>query len=459
MKKGCMSSTMKLAASFPLTKSSRSLLSPLEFSTQSSGNNIESRIPWRAWTSVKNHHGKQQRHMRPPSGTVAAYSAQSEEQPQQQEEEKTADEQKTKAREIVVEIPVDYDLHLLESAPSRSSVTNSEDLMSIYHEMSVIRRVEITADMLFKSQQIRGFCHLYDGQEAVCVGMEKALNFDDSVITAYRDHGIFIGRGGTIFETFSELMGKRTGCANGKGGSMHLYKRENNFWGGWGIVGTSPPLGTGLAFAHKYLKKPNVVVAIYGDGAANQGQLYEAQNLAALWELPIIFLIENNHFGMGTAEWRASKKPAYYDRISYIPGVKADGMDVFAIKEAFQYCKEYCLGGKGPIMLEADTYRYHGHSMSDPGSTYRSRNEIQGIRRERDPIEHVRKIILQEEIATKEELKDLDKQIRREVEDAAAKAREAEQPRDDELFANIYKKDSGLIAYGCDRKKTRIQMP
>ncbi|CAN5970166.1 unnamed protein product [Sphagnum jensenii] len=196
MKKGCMSSTMKLAASFHLTKSSRSLLSPLEFSTQSSGNNIESRIPWRAWTSVKNHHGKQQQHMRPPSGTVAAYSAQSEEQPQQQEEEKTADEQKTKAREIVVEIPVDYDLHLLESAPSRSSVTNSADLMSIYHEMSVIRRMEITADM---SQQIRGFCHLYDGQEAVCVGMEKALNFDDSVITAYRDHGIFIGRGGTVF--------------------------------------------------------------------------------------------------------------------------------------------------------------------------------------------------------------------------------------------------------------------
>jgi len=364
-----------------------------------------------------------------------------------------------KSGDIVVKIPVEYDLHLLECPPPQEVTTSKEELMNIYKSMTVIRRVEIAADMLFKSQQIRGFCHLYDGQEAVCIGMENALNFDDSVITAYRDHGIFLGRGGTVFKLFSELMGKRTGCALGKGGSMHLYQRDHNFWGGWGIVGTSPPLGTGLAFAHKYLKKPNVVVAIYGDGAANQGQLYEAQNLAALWDLPLILLIENNHFGMGTAEWRASKKSSYYDRISYIPGIKADGMDVFAIREAFKLCKEHCLAGKGPIMLEADTYRYHGHSMSDPGSSYRTRNEIQGVRQERDPIERVRKIILQEELATKEELKDLDKQIRREVEDEIGKAREAEQPGDEELFANIYKADSGLIAYGCDRKITKIQMP
>ncbi|KAG0575969.1 hypothetical protein KC19_5G044400 [Ceratodon purpureus] len=361
--------------------------------------------------------------------------------------------------EIVVEIPVKFNLHLLESGPPQEAITTKEELMKSYTDMSVIRRAEISADMLFKSQMIRGFCHLYDGQEAVAVGMERALTFDDSVITAYRDHGIFLGRGGTALELFSELMGKKTGCALGKGGSMHLYHRKHNFWGGWGIVGSVPPLGAGLAFAHKYMKKPNVVVAIYGDGAGNQGQLYEAQNLAALWNLPLILLIENNHFGMGTAEWRASKKVTHYDRVPYIPGIKADGMDMFSVREAFKYCKEHCLAGKGPIMLEADTYRYHGHSMSDPGSTYRSRKEIQGMRQERDPIERIRKIILTEELVTKEELKDLDKKIRAEVEDAAAKAREEPFPSDDELFANIYKADSGLVAYGCDRRKTKVEMP
>lgn len=366
---------------------------------------------------------------------------------------------KTDSDEIVVEMPTKYDLHLLESGPPQEAITNKEELMKTYKDMTIIRRTEITADMLFKSQMIRGFCHLYDGQEAVCIGMERALTFDDSVITAYRDHGIYLGRGGTVLKLFSELMGKRTGCALGKGGSMHLYQRDHNFWGGWGIVGTSPPLGTGIAFAHKYLKKPNVVVAIYGDGAGNQGQLYEAQNLAALWNLPLILLIENNHFGMGTAEWRASKKTTYYDRVSYIPGIKTDGMDVFAVREAFKLCKEHCLAGKGPIMLEADTYRYHGHSMSDPGSTYRSRKEIQGMRSERDPIERVRKIILREELATTDELKDIDKQIRAEVDEAVAKAREAEFPANEELFANIYKADSGLIAYGSDRRDTKVQMP
>lgn len=360
--------------------------------------------------------------------------------------------------EIDVEIPVKFDLHLLESGPSQVTTTNKEELMKIYTDMQIIRRTEIAADMLFKSQMIRGFCHLYDGQEAVSVGLERALSYDDNVITAYRDHGIFLGRGGTVFELFSELMGKRTGCALGKGGSMHLYHREHNFWGGWGIVGTTPPLGAGLAFGQKYEKKPNVTAAIYGDGAGNQGQLFEAQNLAALWNLPLILVIENNHFGMGTAEWRSSKKTTHYDRVSYIPGIKTDGMDVFAVGEAFKLCKEHCLSGKGPIMLEADTYRYHGHSMSDPGSTYRSRQEIQGMRQERDPIERVRKIILNEELATTEELKDLDKQIRHEVDEASAKAREAEFPGEEELFANIYKADSGLIVTGCDRKHRKVQM-
>ncbi|BBM97815.1 pyruvate dehydrogenase E1 component subunit alpha [Marchantia polymorpha subsp. ruderalis] len=367
-------------------------------------------------------------------------------------------EKRVGSGDIRVDLLNPFELHRLHDGPATDVFTSKEELMQMYMDMTVLRRMELAADMLFKSQQIRGFCHLYDGQEAISVGMEAALTYEDSVLTAYRDHGIFLGRGGTTFEAFSELMGKKTGCAIGKGGSMHLYKRENNYYGGWGIVGTSGPLGTGLAFALKYQKKPNVAVAIYGDGAANQGQLYEAQNCAALWDLPVIYLVENNHYGMGTAEWRASKKATFFDRLSYIPGIKVDGMDAFSVKAAMLFAKEHCVAGKGPIVVECDTYRYHGHSMSDPGSTYRSRDEVQGFRKERDPIERIRNIILKEELSTAEELKKLDKQVRREVEEEAAKAREAPQPEEHELFSNIYRLDTGLVTYGCDRKDT-IKLP
>ncbi|KAL2650146.1 hypothetical protein R1flu_018274 [Riccia fluitans] len=359
--------------------------------------------------------------------------------------------------DIEVELLNPFRLHLLESGPSTHLHTNKDELMKMFRDMTTLRRMELKADQLFKSQQIRGFCHLYDGQEAIPSGMEAALTYEDCVVTAYRDHGIFLGRGGTVFETFSELMGRRTGCALGKGGSMHLYKKENNYYGGWGIVGTSGPLGTGLAHGLKYMKKPNVTVAIYGDGAANQGQLYEAQNMAALWKLPVIYLVENNHYGMGTAEWRASKQTTFFDRLHYIPGIKVDGMDAFSVKAAVQYAKEHCLAGKGPIVIECDTYRYHGHSMSDPGSTYRSRDEIQTFRQERDPIERVSKIINKEGIASADDLKKLAKDIKRDVEEQAAKARDAPQPEDDELFSHIYRLDTGLVTYGCDRRQ-KVQL-
>lgn len=370
-----------------------------------------------------------------------------------------AEEQEQQAESIQVNIGVPYERFKLNDGPAQSAQTSPQQLMHYFRQMTTIRRMEIAADMLFKSQQIRGFCHLYDGQEAVAIGMEAALTYDDAVITAYRDHGNYIGRGGDVFETFSELMGKASGPALGKGGSMHLYKRKNNFFGGWGIVGTTPPLGAGLAFALKYQQKKNVAVAIYGDGAANQGQIFEAANMAALWELPLILLVENNHYGMGTAEWRACKKTTFYDRISYIPGLKVDGMDLFSVKNAVKFAKEFCLSGKGPIVLECDTYRYHGHSMSDPGSTYRTRTEIQGIRQQRDPIENIRKIITKEGVASAEDLKNIEKDIRREVDAAATKAREASQPGEEELFSNIYKLDSGLQTFGCDRKKSAVQMP
>jgi len=239
---------------------------------------------------------------------------------------------------------------------------------------------------------------------------------------------------------------------------MHFYKRDANFFGGHGIVGAQVPLGCGIAFAQKYRKEGTVTFDLYGDGAANQGQLFEALNMAALWKLPVILVCENNHYGMGTAEWRASKSPAYYKRGDYVPGLKVDGMDVLAVKQACKFAKDHVLEN-GPIILEMDTYRYHGHSMSDPGSTYRTRDEIAGIRQERDPIERVRKLILAHDFATAQELKDMEKEIRKQVDAAIAKAKESPMPDPSELFTNVYVNDCGLESFGVDRKVVRTVLP
>ncbi|CAN4116258.1 unnamed protein product [Withania somnifera] len=343
---------------------------------------------------------------------------------------------------ITVETSLPFTGHNIDP-PSRSIDTNPNELMKFFSDMTEMRRMEIAADSLYKAKLIRGFCHLYDGQEAVAVGMEAAITRKDCIITAYRDHCIFLGRGGTLLESFAELMGRRDGCSNGKGGSMHFYKKEGGFYGGHGIVGAQVPLGIGLAFAQKYKKEEYVTFAMYGDGAANQGQLFEALNMAALWDLPAILVCENNHYGMGTAEWRAAKSPAYYKRGDYVPGLKVDGMDVFAVKQACKFAKEHALNN-GPIILEMDTYRYHGHSMSDPGSTYRTRDEISGIRQERDPIERVRKLILTHEIATERELKEIEKEKRKVVDEAIVKAKESPMPDPSELFTNVYVKGFGV---------------
>lgn len=321
-----------------------------------------------------------------------------------------------------------------------------------------MRRLEIASDSLYKSKLIRGFCHLYDGQEAVSVGMEAAITKKDAIITAYRDHCIFLARGGDMVSAFAELMGRKDGCSHGKGGSMHFYKKDANFYGGHGIVGAQVPLGCGVAFGQKYMKDESVTFAMYGDGAANQGQLFEALNMSALWDLPVILVCENNHYGMGTAEWRAAKSPAYYKRGDYVPGLKVDGMDVLAVKQACAFAKEHALSN-GPIILEMDTYRYHGHSMSDPGSTYRTRDEISGVRQERDPIERVRKLILAHDISTAADLKDIEKQARKEVDDAIAKAKESPQPDPSELFTNVYVKGYGVEVFGADRKEVRSVLP
>ncbi|OAY78973.1 Pyruvate dehydrogenase E1 component subunit alpha-1, mitochondrial [Ananas comosus] len=358
---------------------------------------------------------------------------------------------------LIIETSVPFTGHKIEP-PSRSVETTPKELLSFFRGMSLMRRMEIAADSLYKAKLIRGFCHLYDGQEAVAVGMEAAITKKDSIITAYRDHCIFIGRGGTLVEAFAELMGRTAGCSNGKGGSMHFYKKDARFYGGHGIVGAQIPLGCGLAFAQKYSKEDTVNFTLYGDGAANQGQLFEALNMSALWDLPVILVCENNHYGMGTAEWKASKSPAYYKRGDYVPGLKVDGMDALAVKQACRFAKQHALAN-GPIILEMDTYRYHGHSMSDPGSTYRTRDEISGIRQERDPIERVRKLILSHDLASASELKDMEKEIRKEVDDAIAKAKEIPMPDPSELFTNVYVKGYGVESFGADRKEVRAILP
>ncbi|XP_073118066.1 pyruvate dehydrogenase E1 component subunit alpha-1, mitochondrial isoform X2 [Elaeis guineensis] len=348
---------------------------------------------------------------------------------------------------LTIETSVPFTGHKIDP-PSRSVEATPKELLSFFQDMAVMRRMEIAADSLYKSKLIRGFCHLYDGQEAVAVGMEAAITQRDSIITAYRDHCTFLGRGGNLVEAFSELMGRRTGCSKGKGGSMHFYKKEAGFYGGHGIVGAQVPLGCGLAFAQKYFKDETVTFALYGDGAANQGQLFEALNISALWDLPVILVCENNHYGMGTAEWRAAKSAAYYKRGDYVPGLKVDGMDVLAVKQACKFAREHALKN-GPIILEMDTYRYHGHSMSDPGSTYRTRDEITGIRQERDPIERVRKLILTHEIASASELKDIEKEIRKKVDEAIAQFKESPMPDPSELFADVYVKGYGVEMQAC----------
>ncbi|KAE9607110.1 hypothetical protein Lal_00026254 [Lupinus albus] len=358
---------------------------------------------------------------------------------------------------LTIETSIPFTAHNCD-APSRAVETSPSELLTFYRNMAVMRRMEIAADSLYKSKLIRGFCHLYDGQEAVAIGMEAATNKKDCIITAYRDHCTFLGRGGTLLEVFSELMGRKGGCSKGKGGSMHFYKKDSGFYGGHGIVGAQVPLGCGLAFAQKYLKDENVTFALYGDGAANQGQLFEALNIAALWDLPAILVCENNHYGMGTAEWRAAKSPSYYKRGDYVPGLKVDGMDVLAVKQACKFAKEHALKN-GPLILEMDTYRYHGHSMSDPGSTYRTRDEISGVRQERDPIERIKKLLLSHEIATEKELKDTEKEVRKEVDEAIAKAKESQMPDPSDLFTNIYVKGYGVEAFGADRKEIRATLP
>jgi len=307
-----------------------------------------------------------------------------------------------------------------------------------YREMLLIRRFEEKAGQLYGMGFIGGFCHLYIGQEAVVVGMQMALKDGDQVITGYRDHGHMLACGMSARGVMAELTGRRGGLSKGKGGSMHMFSKEKNFYGGHGIVGAQVSLGTGLAFANRYRDNGQISVAYFGDGAANQGQVYESFNMAELWKLPVIYVIENNRYAMGTAVSRASAQTNFAQRgVAFnIPGLQVDGMDVRAVKAAADQAAEYCRSGKGPVILEMMTYRYRGHSMSDPAK-YRSKDEVQKMRSEHDPIEQVRARLLEKGWASEEELKAIDKSVRDIVADSADFAQADPEPDASELYTDI----------------------
>jgi pyruvate dehydrogenase E1 component alpha subunit len=324
------------------------------------------------------------------------------------------------------------------SAPA-PALTRDQELWA-YREMLLIRRFEEKAGQMYGMGLIGGFCHLYIGQEAVVVGMQLCLKSGDQVITGYRDHGHMLACGMDSKGVMAELTGRRGGYSRGKGGSMHMFSMEKHFYGGHGIVGAQVSLGTGLAFANRYRKNGNVSLAYFGDGAANQGQVYESFNMAALWKLPVIYIIENNRYAMGTAVSRASAQTDFSKRgVSFnIPGEQVDGMDVRAVKEAGERAVAWAREGNGPYILEMMTYRYRGHSMSDPAK-YRSKDEVQKMRNEHDPIEQVRARLLEEKYATEDDLKKIDAEVRAIVQEAAEFAQTDPEPDVAELWTDIVK--------------------
>ncbi len=331
-------------------------------------------------------------------------------------------------------------LHSLQQthANDKHYPATDDELLEFYEQMLLIRRFEERAGQLYGLGLIGGFCHLYIGQEAVAVGLQSALTVGkDSVITGYRDHGHMLAYGIDPNVIMAELTGRAAGISRGKGGSMHMFSTTHRFYGGHGIVGAQVSLGAGLAFGHKYTDDGGVCLAYFGDGAANQGQVYEAMNMASLWKLPIIFVIENNGYAMGTAVKRGSAETEFYRRGTAfrIPGMKINGMDVLEVRQAAEVALKYVRAGNGPVLMELNTYRYRGHSMSDPAK-YRTREEVTEVKEKRDPIDGAKAYLLQRGVS-EDKLKEIDKRIRTIVTQSADFAESSPEPDLSELYTDI----------------------
>jgi pyruvate dehydrogenase E1 component alpha subunit len=319
------------------------------------------------------------------------------------------------------------------------SGTGKDELLKFYRDMLLIRRFEERAGQLYGMGLIGGFCHLYIGQEAIAVGVQAVKQPGDQIITGYRDHGHMLAAGMDPKEVMAELTGRAGGSSRGKGGSMHMFSPETGFYGGHGIVGAQVSLGTGLALADKYRDNGKVSFTYFGDGAANQGQVYESFNMAEIWRLPVVYVIENNQYAMGTSIERSSSETRLYMRgASFrIPGEEVDGMDVTAVKAAAAKAAEHVRSGNGPYILEMKTYRYRGHSMSDPAK-YRTREEVDAVRKTRDPIDHVEELLEKHGWADEATLKAIDADVKRIVADAAEFARTSPEPDPSELYTDVY---------------------
>ncbi|OYX01392.1 MAG: pyruvate dehydrogenase (acetyl-transferring) E1 component subunit alpha, partial [Caulobacter vibrioides] len=313
-----------------------------------------------------------------------------------------------------------------------------DELLKFYQDMLLIRRFEERAGQLYGMGLIGGFCHLYIGQEAIAVGMQSISQKGDQIITGYRDHGHMLAAGMDPREVMAELTGRAGGSSKGKGGSMHMFDIATGFYGGHGIVGAQVALGTGLALANSYKNNGNVSYAYMGDGAANQGQVYESFNMAQLWKLPVVYVIENNQYAMGTAVERAASETAFHKRgVSFrIPGEEVDGMDVIAVREAGARATEHARSGQGPYILEMKTYRYRGHSMSDPAK-YRTKEEVDEVKTTRDPIDHIKERLAKAGV-TEDDLKGVDAEVKRIVAEAAEFARTSPEPDPSELYTDVY---------------------